>query len=100
MIEIAEVEYYDIVEGAYSPGPNEMRIILIDGSIIDIWFSLKLKERYSYHWKRRGLDGTMYRHDNAPHRRWEWVKTFPRHFITEPKKMWKKAISVLFPKRP
>ncbi|WP_423244371.1 toxin-antitoxin system TumE family protein [Desulfofundulus thermobenzoicus] len=47
---------------------------------MDIWFSLKLKERYSYHWERRGLDGTMYRHDNAPHRRWEWVKTFPRHF--------------------
>jgi len=26
------------------------------------------------------LDGTIYRHDNAPHSRWRSVATFPRHF--------------------
>mgnify|MGYP006971705213 CR=1 FL=1 len=26
------------------------------------------------------MDRTIYRHDNAPHRRWESVKSFPRHF--------------------
>lgn len=26
------------------------------------------------------LDGTVYRHDNAPHRRWRSVSTFPAHF--------------------
>ena len=59
---------------------NEIKIFLIDGSFIDIWFSLKLKGRYSYHWERRHIDGTIYRHDNAPHKKWHEVKTFPKHF--------------------
>ena len=46
----------------------------------DVWFSLKLEGRYSYHWERKAIDGTIYRHDNAPHRRWREVKTFPKHF--------------------
>jgi hypothetical protein len=45
-----------------------------------VWFSLKLQGRYSFHWERRALDGKIYRHDNAPHKRWESVATFPRHF--------------------
>ena len=49
-------------------------------SFVDVWFSLKLQGRYSFHWERRAIDGTIYRHDNAPHRRWEAVATFPRHF--------------------
>jgi hypothetical protein len=52
----------------------------LDGSVIDVWFSLKLSERYSYHWERRSIDGKIYRHDNAPHRKWQSVKTFPKHF--------------------
>ncbi len=52
----------------------------MDGSFIDVWYSLKLPDRYSYHWERRAVDGTIYRHDNAPHRRWESVSTFPKHF--------------------
>ena len=78
--EIAEVEYADIVVDGYAPDLNELRLILIDGSFIDIWFSLKLNERYSYHWERRAVDGTIYRHDNAPHQRWQSVSTFPHHF--------------------
>ena len=77
---IVETEFADIVEHAYSPALNELRIILIDGSFIDLWFSLKLKGRYSYHWERKALDGKIYRHDNAPHKRWQQVKTFPKHF--------------------
>ncbi|MDH7578050.1 MAG: DUF6516 family protein [Bacillota bacterium] len=80
LVEIAVIEFADIVEEAYCPDPGEVRIILIDGSYIDIWFSLKLKGRYSYHWERRALDGKIYRHDNAPHKRWEGIVTFPRHF--------------------
>ena len=78
--EIAEVEFADIVESAYSPDLNELRIVLVDGSFIDLWFSLKLESRYSYHWERKAIDGKIYRHDNAPHKRWQEVKTFPKHF--------------------
>ena len=78
--EIAEVEFADIVEQAYSPDINELRIILADGSFVDLWFSLKLEGRWSYHWERRALDGRIYRHDNSPHKRWQRVKTFPKHF--------------------
>jgi hypothetical protein len=78
--QIAEVEFVDIVVEAVIPDINELRIILTDGSFVDVWFSLKLQGRYSFHWERRALDGKIYRHDNAPHNRWESVATFPRHF--------------------
>ena len=78
--DIAEVEFVDIVVEAFIPDLNELRIILADGSFVDVWFSLKLQGRYSFHWERRAIDGTIYRYDNAPHRRWESVATFPRHF--------------------
>ena len=68
--EIAEVEFSDIVIEALVPDVNELRIVLSDGSFVDVWYSLKLSRRYSYHWERRAIDGTIYRHDNAPHRRW------------------------------
>ena len=78
--DIAEVEFSDIVSEAISSGINELRIILHDGSFVDVWFSLKLLGRYSYHWERRAMDGTIYRHDNAPHQHWSLVGTFPSHF--------------------
>jgi hypothetical protein len=78
--EIAEVEFAAIVEDAIILDINELRIILIDGSFVDVWYSLTLSNRYSYHWERRAIDGTIYRHDNAPHRRWIVVATFPKHF--------------------
>jgi hypothetical protein len=78
--EIAQMECVGIVVEAIIPDINELRIILTDGSFVDVWFSLKLQGRYSFHWERRALDGKIYRHDNSPHRRWESVATFPRHF--------------------
>jgi len=78
--EIAEVEFADIVAEAFVPDANELRIILTDSSFVDVWFSLKLTGRYSYHWERRAVDGTIYRHDNAPHKHWLSVATFPKHF--------------------
>lgn len=78
--EIAEIEFADIVAEAFILDVNELRIVLHEGSFVDVWFSLKLKGRYSYHWERRGIDGTIYRHDNAPHKHWEAVATFPKHF--------------------
>jgi hypothetical protein len=78
--QIAEMEFVDIVVEAVIPDINELRIILTDGSFVDVWFSLKLQGRYSFHRERRALDGTIYRHDNSPHKRWESVTTFPKHF--------------------
>lgn len=78
--EIAELEFADIVVEGFIPDINELRLLLTDGSVVDVWFSLKLAGRYSYHWERRAIDGTLYRHDNAPHKRWQGVATFPKHF--------------------
>jgi hypothetical protein len=78
--EIAETEFSDIVIETLVPGLNALRIILADNSFLDVWFSLKLANRYSYHWERRTIDGRIYRHDNAPHRRWQDIVTFPHHF--------------------
>ena len=47
--DIAEVEFTDIVVEAFIPDLNELRIILADGSFVDVWFSLKLQGRYSFH---------------------------------------------------
>lgn len=78
--EIAEVEFNEIVADAEATDINELRIALREGSFIDVWFSLKLEGRYSYHWERRAIDGMIYRHDNAPHKRWRHIQTFPKHF--------------------
>ena len=58
--------------------PAKLRIEIVDGSFADIWLSASGK--YSYHWDRLEIDGTLYRFDNAPHRAWEKVTTFPHHF--------------------
>ena len=79
LIQIAEVEFPDIVEEVIS-GLNRMRIILKEGSVIDIWYSLTNIDRYAYHWDRTNIDGTIYRHNNAPHKNWMKISTFPKHF--------------------
>lgn len=79
--EIAEVEFDEIVEDVIVD-LNELRIMLIDGSYVDVWYSLRLKDRYSYHWERKLIDGSIYRHDNAPHFRWKDITTFPNTSIT------------------
>ena len=58
--------------------PLKLRLEIIDGSIVDIFYSVTGK--YSYHWERTLIDGSIYRHDNAPHKRWQGIKTFPKHF--------------------
>jgi len=59
--DIAEIEFEDIVENAVITDLNQLRIFLKEGSFVDVWFSLKLKGRYSYHWERRMIDGSIYR---------------------------------------
>jgi len=80
--DIAEIEFYDIVKDVIISDINALRIILNDESFVDVWYSLKLENRFSYHWERKHIDGTIYRHDNVPHKKWENVLSFPKHFHT------------------
>ena len=47
--EIAQMGFVDIVVEAIIPDINELRIILTDGSFVDVWFSLKIQGRYNFH---------------------------------------------------
>jgi len=76
---IVDIEYNDIT-GDSSIHHDKLRVLIRDGSIVDIWFSKKIPGRFSYHWERRQIDGTIYRHDNFPDPGWEEVATFPKHF--------------------
>lgn len=78
--DIVEHEFPDIISSTSLGEVNELRVFLVDGSFLDVWLSLRLNERYSYHWERRAVDGTIYRHDNAPHLKWRSVSTFPKHY--------------------
>jgi hypothetical protein len=51
------------------------RFIFIDTSYLDIYYGETGK--YSLHWERMHIDGLVYRHDNAPHKRWRNIRTFP-----------------------
>ncbi|MEW6381178.1 MAG: DUF6516 family protein [bacterium] len=79
---IANSEYDDIIKESYiifsyTGRARKLRLQLVDNTFIDIWYSLE--GEYSFHWEQRYLRDTLYRHDNAPHKRWEYVKTFPKH---------------------
>lgn len=58
--------------------PAKLRIELVDGSFADVWISASGK--YSYHWDRLEINETIYRYDNAPHKAWSDIDTFPHHF--------------------
>ncbi|MCX9074041.1 MAG: DUF6516 family protein [Candidatus Methanoperedens sp.] len=90
--QIAEIEFSDIVEMA-EESEDKLRIYLIDESYIDVWFSRKMEGRYAYHWERGHIDGKIYRHDNIPHKRWEYVKTFPAEAIKEVLEFVRKSIN-------
>ncbi len=77
---IIESEFAEIVVKIEKTYINELRVFLIDNSFLDVGFSLKLEKRYSYHWERKQIDSSIFRHDNAPHIKWKHIKTFPKHF--------------------
>ncbi|MBW1759705.1 MAG: hypothetical protein JRI88_05225 [Deltaproteobacteria bacterium] len=56
---------------------RKLRLYLIDNTFVDIWYSFD--GSYSYHWEQRGVRDIIYRHDNAPHQKWAYVSTFPKH---------------------
>jgi len=77
--QLALSDFADIVE-AMKTVEGKLRILLTDGSFIDVWLSLKKKGIYAYHWERRAVDGTIYRYNNLPDKAARKLKTFPRHF--------------------
>jgi len=56
---------------------RKLRLSLIDNTFVDIWYSSD--GSYSYHWEQRNVRDAIYRHDNAPHKKWKRVSTFPKH---------------------
>ena len=78
---IIDIEYHDILADAGTDiFRNKIRAYISDGSVVDIWFSKKIPGRFSYHWERRHIDDTLFRHDNFPDPRWKKVSTYPKHF--------------------
>lgn len=77
--EIAEREFLTLVQST-TIFRDKLRVVLADGSYIDFWWSTQIPGRYAHHWERRHVDGTIYRHDNMPHPRWQRVSSFPKHF--------------------
>lgn len=76
---IAEREFPDVIEYA-EMRKDRLRLYVVDGSFIDIWFSRRIPCKYAIHWERRHLNNIVYRWDNAAHRRLEKLETFPHHF--------------------
>lgn len=83
--EIVEREFQDIVEFTRILD-GKLRIFFKDKSFLDIWISKSVKGRFAFHWERRHIDGSVYRHDNIPHKAWMHVKTFPKHFHSDREK--------------
>jgi hypothetical protein len=76
---LAESEFSAIVSATVI-FRNKLRVVLLDDSYIDFWWSRRFPRRFAYHWERTLIDGTVYRHDNIPHLHWRTVVSFPKHF--------------------
>lgn len=82
--QIALNEFDDVVAQAerieLSTGdPRKLRLRIIDDSFVDIFVSVS--GRYSYHWERNDSNRiVVFRHDNAPHKAWRSIPTYPKHF--------------------
>jgi hypothetical protein len=79
---IAREEFADIVVDVHRIDAK-LRVLVIDESYVDFWWSEVQEGRFAHHWNRQQVDGAIYRHDNSPHRRWAYISTFPRHYHRE-----------------
>lgn len=79
LAEIAITDFSEIVQGTKIV-EGKLRLLITDRSYIDVWLSEKRKGIYAYHWERRAVDGTIFRHNNLPDRAAKKLKTFPKHF--------------------
>ncbi len=79
---IAREEFADVVLDVFRVDAK-LRVLLADESYLDFWWSEVQEGRFAHHWHRRHVDGTIHRHDNSPHRKWQHIATFPRHYHRE-----------------
>lgn len=80
--DIANNEYDDIIENteiiySHAGRARKLRLELIDSTYVDIFYSVE--NNYSLHWEQKNVRNAIYRHDNAPHKKWSNIKTFPKH---------------------
>ncbi len=76
---IARVEFADII--SYSQIENaKLRLFLANGGFLDVYASIKLQNRFSFHWETCDTLGTIYRYDAFPDPAWNHVATYPYHF--------------------
>ncbi len=83
LLDIAINDFGSVIDSgeilySQSKEPWKLRLYLCDDSFMDIYYSTRGK--YSFHWDRRLITNKIYRHDNAPHRKWRDIPTFPKHF--------------------
>ncbi len=64
--QIGKLEFGEIIVSS-SISFNKLRFILIDKRFLEIFHSFQIPERWAFHWERRHIDKTIYRHDNIPH---------------------------------
>lgn len=79
---IASAEFGDIVIGTQiilstTGRARKLRLTLVDDTFVDVWYSED--GDYAYHWEQRERRDFVYRHDNAPHKAWRAILTFPKH---------------------
>jgi len=79
LAKIAEEEFCDVVINTQIMA-GKLRLHIVDGSYLDVWFSVKIKGRFAYHWERRMVDGSVYRYDNRPHENLKHMNSYPKHF--------------------
>lgn len=76
---IAREEFADIIVDVYRIDAK-LRMLFVDESYVDFWWSEVQEGRFAHHWNRQHVDGTIHRHDNSPHSKWRHVRTFPQHY--------------------
>ncbi|MEW6102805.1 MAG: DUF6516 family protein [bacterium] len=76
---IAQIEFADMVKEIHR-SEHKLRIILITKGFVDIHLSQKLVNKFGFHWECMDMKGTIYRYDNFPDKKWEFLPTFPHHF--------------------
>lgn len=57
---------------------NKFRIVLKDNSFIDVNFTFKMLNGFSYHWECN--NGKIFRYDNFPDRKFKAFQKYPYHF--------------------
>ena len=75
--EFADIVYDSVIIYSYSGRARKLRLKIIDNTLIDVWYSID--GEYSFDWEQREIRKTIYRHDNAPHKKWKRIKTYPKH---------------------